>query len=510
MREIRALSRHLALATTLAAGALAWLTICHALPALAAEPARAALDRPNILFILCDDLGIKDLHCYGRRDHHTPNLDRLAQQGLRFTSAYCAQPICSASRAAILTGQTPARLHLTTFLPGRPDYVSQKVLQAEIEMQLPLSQKMLPQYFKAAGYVCGAFGKWHVGGAGFGPLEHGFDSYHPGQADTTPSATEGGKGEYDLTAAAERFIETNRDGPFLVYLAHNSPHIPYAAQPSRIEANAGAFEPVYAGVVETLDDTVGRLLAKLESVKLAERTIVIFTSDNGGLHVPEGPHPRVTYNDPYRAGKGFVYEGGLRVPLIVRWPGQVPAGKVVDDPVINTDWLPTLLEMAGLPVPPGLDGVSLAPLLTGRGPAPQRSLFWHFPHYTNQGSRPCGAMREGRWILVEYYDEETVELYDLSVDAGETRDLAAREPARAAAMRAALAAWRKGVNAQENLPNPDFDPSRFRELYIDVDASLFDPPKASPADWEKMWQWRKRMDSAPPIAKKKEAKTTAP
>ena len=512
VRNFKTFSCHrgLALITTLAAGPLALLTICHPLLGLAAEADSAAVNRPNIVFILCDDLGIKDLHCYGREDHHTPNLDRLARQGVRFTSAYCAQPICSPSRAAILTGKTPARLHLTTYLPGRPDCISQKVLQPEMEMQVPLSEKMLPQYFKDAGYVCGAFGKWHVGGAGFGPVEHGFDSYHPGKADTIPSATEGGKGEYDLTAAAERFIETNRDRPFLVYLAHNSPHIPYTAQQSRIEANAGAFEPVYAGVTETLDDTVGRLLARLESLKLTDRTIVIFTSDNGGLHVPEGPHRKVTYNDPYRSGKGFVYEGGLRVPLIVRWPGHVPAGMVTGDPVINTDWIPTLLEMAGLSVPPGLDGVSFAPLLTGRGPAPHRSLFWHFPHYTNQGSRPCGAMRDGDWMLVEYYDEEKVELYDLSADSSEVRDLAGREAARAATMRAALAAWRKRVNAQENSPNPDFDPSKFRELYIDVDASRFDPPKASQADWEKMWQWRKLMDSVPPVVKKKEPNATVP
>jgi arylsulfatase A-like enzyme len=386
--------------------------------------------KPNIVFILADDLGINDLHCYGRRDHHTPNLDHLASQGLRFTTAYCAQPICSPSRAAILTGKTPARLHLTTYLPGRPDCVSQKVLQPEIEMQVPLGEKMLANYFKEAGYVSAVIGKWHVGNQGFGPLEHGFDFYHPGQANTTPSSTEGGKGEYDLTRAAQRFMETNRTRPFLLYLAHNSPHIPYAAQQTRVENNAQAFEPVYAGVIETLDDTVGRLLATLDSLKLADTTIVIFTSDNGGLHVPEGRHRKVTYNSPYRAGKGFVYEGGLRIPLIVRWPGHVPAGKIVDAPVINTDWLPTLLELAGLPIPSGLDGMSLAALMTGHGPAPKRSLFWHFPHYTNQGSRPSGAMRDGDWMLVEYYDQERAELYDLSSDPGENRDLAARNPER--------------------------------------------------------------------------------
>jgi len=360
---------------------------------------------------------------------------------------------------------------------------------------------MLPQYFKKAGYVCGAFGKWHVGGQGFGPREHGFDVYHPGKANTKPSATEGGKGEYDLTAAAEKFIEDHRDRPFLVYLAHNSPHIPYAAQPQRVEHNATAFEPVYAGVIETLDDTVGRLLARLEALKLADKTIVVFTSDNGGLHVPEGPHPKVTHNTPYRAGKGFVYEGGMRVPLIVRWPGHVPAGKVVDDAVINTDWIPTLLDLAGQPVPSGLDGISFAALLRGAGPAPQRPLYWHFPHYTNQGSRPSGAVRDHNWMLVEYYDEPRTELYDLSRDISQQHDVVAEHPDRAARMGAALAAWRKDVNAQVNEPNPRFDPAKYRQLYIDVDASRFDPATADNAEWEKMWQWRKRMDAVLPGGK---------
>jgi arylsulfatase A-like enzyme len=456
---------------------------------------------PNILFILCDDLGINDLHCYGREDHHTPNLDRLAREGMRFTCGYCAQPICSPSRAAILTGITPARLHLTTYLPGRPDCISQKVLHPEIETQVPLSRKMLPQYFKDAGYACAAIGKWHVGGKGFGPVEHGFDVYHAGAPNTTPSATEGGKGEYDLTAFAERFIETNRDRPFLVYLAHNAPHIPYTAQKARIEHNAKAFEPVYAGVIETIDDTVGRLMAKLESLKLAENTIVVFTSDNGGLHVPEGRHPRITHNTPYRAGKGFVYEGGLRVPLIVRWPGHVSAGKVSDAPIINTDWIPTLLELARLPQPSGLDGLSFAPLLTGQGSVPARTFFWHFPHYTNQGSRPSGAVRRDNWMLVEYYDDNKSELYDLRKDEAERQDLASRNPDRVVAMRAALASWRSQVDAQTNKPNPRFDPEKFRELYVDVDAGKFDPAHATTNDWERMWAWRKQTDTVVPKSK---------
>ena len=340
---------------------------------------------------------------------------------------------------------------------------------------------------------------------GLGRWNRGSTSITRARRTPTPSETEGGKGEYDLTAAAEKFIEEHKDGPFLVYLAHNTPHISYDAQRPRIEKNARAFEPVYAAVIETLDDTVGRLLGKLDALKLAEKTIVVFTSDNGGLHVPEGPHPRITHNTPYRAGKGFVYQGGLRIPLIVRWPGHVPAGKVVDDPVVNTSWIPTLLELAGQPAPQGLDGVSFAALLTGRGPAPApQPLLWHFPHYTNQGSRPTGAMREGNWMLVEYYDEDKAELYDLSKDIAEAHDLAAQQADRVAAMRAALAAWRKNVNAQSNRPNPDFDPAKFRALYLDLDPSRFAPATADAAQWESIWQWRKTMNSVVPRAKKVE------
>lgn len=451
---------------------------------------------PNIVFILCDDLGVNDLHCYGRQDHRTPHLDKLAGQGTRFTSAYCGQPICSPSRAALLTGKNPARLHLTTYLPGRPDCAAQKVLHPEIEMQVPLAEKTMPRYFKPAGYACGAFGKWHVGGKGFGPLEHGFDVYHPGKANTQPSATEGGKGEYDLTAAAIQYIEANRDKPFFVYLAHNTPHIPYDAQKERIASNTGAFEPVYAGVIETLDDTIGKLMAKLEELKLVENTIVVFTSDNGGLHVPELNHKRITHNTPFRAGKGYVYEGGLRIPLIVRWPGHVPAGKVTAEPVLNTDWIPTLLELAGQPAPAGLDGVSFAAGLTGRGAYPVRNFFWHFPHYDNQGGRPSGAVRDGPWLLVEFYDETKVELYNLADDIGETRDLANLVALRAANMRAALDAWRKANAVQSNRPNPDFDAAKYRVLYQDMDSSLFNPFTATDAQWQQIWEWRKGMNEA--------------
>ena len=313
--------------------------------------AAATPPRSNILFILADDLGPNDLACYGRREHHTPNLDRLAAEGSRFTCAYVAQPICSPSRAAILTGKAPARLHLTTYLPGRPDCPAQKLLHPVIEQQLPQAETTLAECLRDAGYATACIGKWHLGGTGFLPTDQGFDLYHPGNAVTKPSPTEGGKGEYDLTARGVDFMEKNRDRPFFLYLAHNSPHIPYSAKSDLVAKNTAAFEPVYAALIETLDDTVGRLLAKLDALGLGNRTIVIFTSDHGGLHVPEGPHSRITHNTPFRAGKGYLYEGGLRVPLIVRWPGHVPASRLVDTPVINTDWMPTLAEIAGARTP---------------------------------------------------------------------------------------------------------------------------------------------------------------
>jgi arylsulfatase A-like enzyme len=451
---------------------------------------------------------VNDLRCYGRTDHRTPHLDALARGGLRFTSAYAAQPICSPSRAAIVSALAPARLHLTTYLPGRPDSPAQQLLHPTIAQQLPLAIDTLPDRFRAAGYVTAALGKWHLGGPGFGPAEHGFDVVKTSPVNTAPSATEGSKGEFALTRHAEEFLETHRDRPFFLYLAHNNPHIPYRATPEHAAAHAGAFEPVYAAVIETLDTVVGRVLAKLDALGLTDNTVVIFTSDNGGLHMPEGGHARVTHNTPFRAGKGYLYEGGLRIPLLVRWPGRIPAGRVVDTPVINTDWLPTLLALAGLPIPAGLDGTDFSPLLrSGRDDGPTRPFFWHFPHYNNQGGRPAGAVREGTWKLVEYYDApDAPELYDLSADVGEKNNLASQHPDRVRTLRAALARWRDSVRAQSNVPNPAFAPDRYRAIYVDHDSSRFDPLTADAAAWDATARWRQLMNAAVAGAAKKKAK----
>jgi arylsulfatase A len=455
---------------------------------------------PNIVFILADDLGINDLACYGRSEHHTPNLDRLAEQGIRFTSAYCAQPICSPSRAAILTGKAPARLHLTTYLPGRADAPSQKLLHPKMNEQLPLEEKTLAEHLKPAGYATALIGKWHLGGKGFLPTDQGFDLYYPGQANTEPSQVEGGKGEFDLTRKAEEFIEQNRSKRFFLCLAHNSPHINYTAREELIEKNKGAFEPVYAAMIETLDQAVGQLLRKIDSLGLAENTIVLFTSDNGGLHVPEGDHRKITHNRPYRAGKGFVYEGGLRIPLIVRWPGKVPANRIVSEPVINTDWTPTFLEIAEIPANEQFDGVSIvpifAPVLSGKTKSATRSFFWHFPHYTNQGSSPAGAVRDGDWKLIEHYDDGRIELFNLSTDLSERRNLAEGERERVKELRGALAKWRETIRAQMNTVNPAFNHELHRAIYKDIDISRYDPPAIDPAEFAKVLEWRKRMNEA--------------
>ncbi|HET6573659.1 MAG TPA: sulfatase [Fimbriiglobus sp.] len=458
---------------------------------------------PNIVFILADDLGVNDLRCYGRADHNTPHLDYLAAQGARFTSAYAACPVCSPTRAAIMTGKGPARLHLTTFLPGRPDCPSQKLLHPKINQHLPLAEKTLAEYLKDAGYATGCIGKWHLGGKGFLPTDQGFDTYYPGRANTTPSETEGGKGEFDLTAKVAAFVEEHKDKPFFLYLAHHAPHIPYKAKPELVAKNAKAFEPTYAAVIESLDETVGLLLKKLDDLKLAENTIVIFTSDNGGLHVPEGPHQKVTHNTPYRAGKGYLYEGGIRIPLIVRWPGKVKAGQTIDTPVISTDWLPTLLELAGGKAPDGLDGVSIAGVLTGKGSLAARDLFWHVPHYTNQGSRPGGAIREGSWKLVQHYEDGALELFDLTHDPSETRNLRESNPELVKRLDDQLQAWRKATAAQTMAPNPAFDPALHRKLYVEVDPSKYEPAKASEAEFDRMQAWRKQMNAVVPKRKKK-------
>ncbi len=336
------------------------------------------------------------------------------------------------------------------------------------------------------------------------PTDQGFDTYYPGTATTKPSDTEGGKGEFDLTAKAIAFVEKHRDKPFFLYLAHNAPHIPYAAKPELVTKHAKAFEPTYAAVIESLDAAVGQLLAKLDELKLRENTIVVFTSDNGGLHVPEGPHAKVTHNTPYRAGKGFLYEGGIRIPLIVRWPGKIEP-RTINTPVISTDWLPTLLELTGGKAPKRVDGVSLAELLRGTGKLAVRSLFWHLPHYCNQGSRPSSAVRLEDWKLIRHYETGVLELYDLHSDPGESTNLVPsldRTDRTLTLLVRHLEVELTMTAAQLPTGNPNFDAALHKKLYLDIDPSKYDPLKATKAEFDQMQEWRKAMNAAVPKAKK--------
>jgi arylsulfatase A-like enzyme len=402
--------------------------------------------KPNIVFILADDLGINDLGCYGRKDQPTPNLDKLAREGMRFTSAYSSASISLPTRVAIMTGKAPARLNL----PGRSDAVSQLLLHPPMKRQAPNDWPTLAELLRAAGYRTAYLG------ARMPPSDRGFESYLSGDAPIEQ---------------AEKFMETNKEKPLFLFLANLNRLGPVVGKQELVQKHKDAFNPVYAAMVETLDADVGRLIAKVTALGLAENTILVVTSTNGGLHVLDGMHTPATYNRPFRAGKGFLYEGGVRVPLIMRWNGRIKANQISEAPVVSADWTPTFLALAGVASTEKFDGVNLSELLTrGRALSP-RPLYWHQPSYTDQGGRPAGAIREGSWKLIEHYENGACELYDLANDLGEANDLAAKEPGRVADLRGKLEKWRRGVGAQENLANPKFNSHLWRRLYHEVDAA---------------------------------------
>jgi arylsulfatase A-like enzyme len=440
--------------------------------------------RPNVVLIVADDLGWADLGCYGSKFHRTPHLDRLAAAGRRFTQAYAATPVCSPTRAALMTGKHPARLRLTDWLPGRGDRPAQRLLRPEIRQELPLDELTLAEALRSAGYATALIGKWHLGGAGFEPTRQGFDLNIAGDATgtalsywapfarqgrTMPGLEDAPAGQYltdRLTSEAEHFIESQRHRPFFLYLPHYTVHIPMTAKEEVIARyppwdgtpHGRQENPIYAAMLESLDESVGRVLARLDQLDLAARTIVIFTSDNGGLATLEGPHTPPTNNAPLREGKGWLYEGGLRVPLMVRWPGRVAVG-VEDTPVWSGDLFATVEALCGLSDAAPGDGVSLADVLTARRPLAPRALYWHYPHYSNQGGRPGGAIRDGDWKLIEDYETGRRELYDLAHDVKEAANRAESQPSRVEELAAKLTAWRQSVAAQMPTPNPDYAPN---------------------------------------------------
>ncbi len=509
---------------------------------MATSPADAARP-PNVVFFLADDLGWSDTTLYGKTSfYETPNIERLAKEGVRFSQAYAACHVCSPTRASIMSGKYPARLHLTDWLSGRRNFSFQKLLNAQIHQRLPLKELTLAEALKKHGYATGHFGKWHLGEDPAGPLQQGFDVQVPRWNKGWPRAgyhapfrlngLKDSKGDYltdRLNEEALAFIERNKNRPFFLYLSHFSVHDPIQGradlvekyrrklaerkkpagpafvleenpdrpktlsrarlatlieQPSHKDYRVLPGQAVkikqhqdniqFAAMVEALDESLGRVLDKLEALGLEENTIVVFFSDNGGMSAANFGNPKrvvnpqrldgaySTSNLPLRGAKGWLYEGGVRVPMVIKWPGKGKHGTVCDRPVISTDFYPSILEMAGLPAEPNqhVDGTSLVPALKGQT-LEHEPIYWHFPHYSNHGMQsPGGAIRSGDYKLLEYFENNTVQLFNLAKDPGEQDDLARTEPKKAAELLATLRGWRKKVSARMMPPNKDWKPAK--------------------------------------------------
>ena len=440
----------------------------------------AAEQRPNIIFILADDLGQMDIGAFNPKTfYETPNIDSLAKRGMKFTQGYAACCVCSPTRGSIMSGRYPPRFGITNFIGGAR---SGKLLPPPNVDHLPLAEVTIAESLRDSGYATFFAGKWHLGNAGFMPADQGFSNEAKAGAAAKSDRKDDPKHTDAITSAAIQFISEHKDKPFYAYLPFHAPHVPIGARADLVEkwtekakhAPADAWgkerenqvrlvqnNPVYAAMLEQFDSAIGRILAAVEQNGIAQKTIIVFMSDNGGLATAEG-HP--TSNLPLRAGKGWPYEGGVREPLIVVAPDITKPGSVCDSPVISTDFYPTLLQLAGLDLKPQqhLDGVSFLPLLKGETASRGKPLFWHYPHYANQGGPPCGTIRAGDWKLIEWYEDGALELYNIAQDIGEKNNLAAQQPDKVKELHAKLIDWRKEVGALMPTPNPDFKQSRVK------------------------------------------------
>ncbi|HZZ45051.1 MAG TPA: sulfatase [Tepidisphaeraceae bacterium] len=468
------------------------------LPSLSSRAA-APTTRPNLILILIDDLGWRDLHYAGSSFYETPNIDRLASQSVNFTNAYSACPVCAPTRASIMTGKYPVRVGITDI-----DHSSTgRLLSAPNIHNLPLSEITLAKALKPAGYATWHVGKWHLGSADFWPEHQGFDVNIAGTGTgmapshfspyKNPKLPDGPAGEYladRLTSEAISLIE-HRDPtkPFFLNLWHFAVHIPLQAPEPLIQKYTKKAHdlgldkqnplvegepfpivnklsrhitrriiqsnPIYAAMIENLDTNVGRLLKSLDDAGIADNTLIIFTSDNGGLSTAEGSP---TSNAPARDGKGWIYDGGTRIPFLLHWPGHTTPGSACSTPITSPDIYPTLLAAANLPLPPTtLDGLSLLPLLnTPPSPLPRDTLFWHYPHYGNQGGTPASSIRASAWKLIEFYEDHHLELYNLIDDPGESHNLAAKFPDVANTLHQKLLTWQSSLHVKFPTTNPSF------------------------------------------------------
>lgn len=429
---------------------------------------------PNVVVLLADDLGWRDLSCYGSPFCETPHIDGLAARGMRFTDAYSAGSVCSPTRASLMTGKYPPRTGVTDYIPGLQSK-GEQMPTPRTAMQLSLEEYTLGEMFQQNGYQTFYAGKWHLGGPGFEPPDQGFDFY-VGDEQLGRHQRDWQVGQR-LTEAFEQFVDHQRDKqkPFLAVLAFHEPHTPILEYPQHIDrfrkkqAQLPAANPPrpehdgltrdrqddadYGSEVAGLDEWVGNVLSTLNQAQLTEETMVVFFSDNGGLSTKAQPGP--TNNDPLRAGKGWLYEGGVRVPLIVCAPGRIAAGSVSEQVVMSFDLVPTLLDLAGLPLYPQqhVDGRSFADILLGESRSwPHRAVYWHYPHYHGSTWAPGAAMRDGQWKLVQLDHFGAAELYDLSSDLSESHNLASQEPQRVQRMQQQLAAWQQEVGAKYATP----------------------------------------------------------
>ena len=459
---------------------------------------------PNFVFILLDDLGWRDLGCYGSSYYETPHLDRLAAEGMRFTDAYASCPVCSPTRASILSGRYPARIGVTNYIDwgGRGHPSRGRLVDAPYTDHLPLEEFTLASALRRGGYRTYHVGKWHLGGEPYWPERHGFDVnvggsewgaplngyFSPWDMPNLPNGTDGEYLTDRLTDEAIRLIRTNGDRPFFLHLSHYAVHTPIQAEAEhvrrferkardmgldelptfeegdffpcehkkhlRIKRRLVQSDPAYAAMVYSVDENVGRLMAALDELGVAGDTVVAFTSDNGGLATSECSP---TCNAPLAEGKGWMYEGGTREPLIVRWPGRIEAGSTCSAPVTSPDFYPTFLQMAGLDpmAEQHCDGASIMPLLGGGETLEREAIYWHYPHYGNQGGTPGCSLRAGDYKLIEFFEDGRLELYNVREDIGEEHDLAQDEPERVKELHETLVDWRAQVQARIPQPNPE-------------------------------------------------------